>query len=309
MDIISEIVKRHLKTNGWNNVLCFGHFPDNFYKNVQDLRLTFSISNIDVEDDYDIEDVVPYHSNVVIIDCLSFEQLEDIMTKVVSTPYWHPLAHVILYYHTVEDSKMLARLFYILWYYRAINAIIFQYNDSEDKFYVSYYNPYNSEPYRYKHVYGCRLAKKIGMPFDDFATAFICEEGCEKIPIQSKLRMNFFGTCLGYETISMPYDEKLKLQRVNLFESKVKNFHGYPMRAYGAEVLPFLEIRNHSDGTYTLHKRDAMVWNTMAELMNFTIDLSPAEGKIKKPFDYDLNIQMTSSFRIIRRFIATSTPD
>ncbi|CAH2048687.1 unnamed protein product, partial [Iphiclides podalirius] len=191
---------------------------------------------------------------------------------------------------------MLARLFYILWYYRAINAIIFQYNDSEDKFYVSYYNPYNSEPYRYKHVYGCRLAKKIGMPFDDFATAFICEEGCEKIPIQSKLRMNFFGTCLGYETISMPYDEKLKLQRVNLFESKVKNFHGYPMRAYGAEVLPFLEIRNHSDGTYTLHKRDAMVWNTMAELMNFTIDLSPAEGKIKKPFDYDLNIQMVFSF-------------
>lgn len=285
-----------MKTNGWNNILCFGRLPDNFYKKVQGLNLTFSISNIDVEDDYEIEGVVPYHSNVVIIDCVNFDQLEDVMTKVVSMPYWHPLAHVILYYHTVEDSKMLAELFYIMWYYRAINAIILQYSDSEDLFHVSYYNPYTSEPYRFKNVYGCRLAKKIGMPYDDFATAFNCEVGCDNIPLESKTRMNFFGTCLGYETLLIHYNETSKLQQLDLFESKVKNFHGYPMRAFGVEVLPFLEINNHSDGTYTLHKRDAMVWNTMAELMNFTINLSPAEGKIKKPFDYDLNIQMIFSF-------------
>lgn len=239
---------------------------------------------------------MPYHSNIVIIDCLNFEQFESVITKVVSTPYWHPLAHVILYYHTVEDSNMLAKLFYIMWYYRAINAIILQYNDSENLFYMSYYNPYINEPYRLNNVYGCRLSKKIGMPFDNFSTGFNCEEGCKNIPIESNIRMNFFGTCLGYETLSLPYNEKSKLQQIELFESKVKNFHGYPMRAFGVEVLPFLEIQNHSDGTYSLHKRDAMVWNTMAELMNFTINLSPAEGLVKKPFDYDLSIQMNFAY-------------
>ncbi|XP_013164457.1 PREDICTED: uncharacterized protein LOC106115576 [Papilio xuthus] len=291
-----DIVINNLKTNGWNNILCFGHLPDNFYSKVQELNLTFSISNVDVEDDYDIEGVVPYHSNFIVIDCINFEQFEDVMTKVVSLPYWHPLAHVILYYHTLEDKQMMAKLFYILWYYRAINVIIIQYDDFKDMLLVSYFNPYTSEPYRYKNVYGCKLTKKIGMPFDNFETGFTCEEGCENIPIKSKVRKNFFGTCLGYETLLFDYYNTSVLQRINLFESKVKDFHGYPLRAFGAEVLPFLEIRNNSDGTYTLDKRDAIVWNTMAEIMNFTIDLSPAEGKIKEPFDYDLNIQMIFAF-------------
>ncbi|CAK1580420.1 unnamed protein product [Parnassius mnemosyne] len=296
IEIIADIVGENLKTNGWNNILCFGHLPDNFYKKVKNLNLTFSISNIDVDDDYYVEDAVPYHSNVVIIDCLNFEQFEDVMTKVVSLPYWHPLSHVILYYHTIEDKKMTAKLFYILWYYKAINAIIIQYNDLEDLFLVSYYNPYISEHYQLKYVYGCRMTKKIGMPFDNFETGFSCEEGCEKLPIYSKIRTNFFGTCLGYDTFSFYYNDTAVLRNVNLFENKVRNFHGYPLRAFGVEVLPFLEIRNHSDGTYTLHKRDAMIWNTMSEIMNFTINLSPAEGKIKKPFDYDLNIQMNFDF-------------
>ncbi|XP_013145042.1 PREDICTED: uncharacterized protein LOC106108423 [Papilio polytes] len=296
IDIIVDIVIHNLKTNGWNNILCFGHLPDNFYNKVQELNLTFSISNVDVEDDYDIEGVVPYHSNFIVIDCINFEQFEDVITKVVSLPYWHPLAHVILYYHTLEDRQMMAKLFYILWYYRAINVIIIQYDDSKDVLLVSYFNPYTSEPYRYKNVYGCKLAKKIGMPFDNFENGFTCEESCENIPIQSKVRKNFFGTCLGYETVLFDYSNTTLLQKINLFESKVKDFHGYPLRAFGAEVLPFLEIRNYSDGTYTMHKRDAMVWNTMAEIMNFTLDLSPAEGKIKEPFDYDLNIQMVFEF-------------
>ncbi|XP_068633546.1 uncharacterized protein [Battus philenor] len=252
INIIANIVRENLKTNGWDNILCFGHLPDNFYNKLKDLHFTFSISNVDVEDDYDIEDVEPYHSNFIIINCLNFEQFEDIMTKLVTIPYWHPLAHIILYYHSIEDMKILPKLFYIMWYYKAINVIIIQYDDSENLLYVSYFNPYTSEPY--------------------------------------------LGTCLGYDTLSMYYNDTSILRQINLYESKVKNFHGYPLRAFGVEVLPFLEIRNYSDGTYSLHKRDAMVWTTMAEIMNFTIDLSPAEGHIKKPFDYDLNIQMIFAF-------------
>ncbi|XP_069359560.1 uncharacterized protein [Maniola hyperantus] len=296
IDIITEIIKNNLKSNGWNNILFVGTLPNALYNNLKKLPLTNTISDIDEEDEQ-IENVVPYHSNVIILNCLNFEEFENAMTKTVTLAYWHSLANIIVYYHDPYEKEIIAKIFFIFWYYRAINVVIVHYKDSEETMMLTHFSPYMSINYQLSNMFGCWTAKKIGMSIGTFADSFICVNHCHNVSLHSKLRANNLGTCIGYDTVSILYYESAKnIQKLPLFEDKGKNLHGFTLRAFSIEVLPFLGIKEHDNGTYTLYCRDGMIWNTMAALLNFTIDLSSGKDLMKKQFDFEINIQRVFSF-------------
>ncbi|XP_030019774.1 uncharacterized protein LOC115439873 [Manduca sexta] len=274
-------------------MFCFGNFPDNFYRKIRQIPFTIAVTNLENED-HEVEDPVPYHSNAIIIEIRDFSQFEDILRKAKDTPFWHPHSNVIIYYQEVNRLSV-AKVFYILWYYRVCNAIITQYDKEMDMFLISYYNPHVTEKYQLDYAYGCWKAKKIGMPVQDFHTGFVCVEECKNVTLESSLRADNLGTCIGIKSYRIRYSDIATLRALNLFEDKGKNLHGYTLRAFTTEVLPFLTITENADGTYTLGARDGMIWNTLSKLMNFSIDLSPSLKVMKLPFKVELNIQQVFS--------------
>ncbi|CAH0715413.1 unnamed protein product, partial [Brenthis ino] len=154
-----------------------------------------------------------------------------------------------------------------------------------------------SEDYKLDNLFGCWTARKIGMPIENFNDSFVCVRECHNVSLHSKLRANFLGTCIGFNTETVLLSNSSNIKDMTLFEDKAKDLHGYTFLAYVFEVLPFLEIKIHDNGTYTLLHRDGMIWNTMAELFNFKIDLFPSKKTMKKN-DFEVNIQNVFSFTI-----------
>ncbi|XP_050351147.1 uncharacterized protein LOC126773931 [Nymphalis io] len=188
--------------------------------------------------------------------CADIDEFEKAMKKIVTLPYWHSLANIILYFHTKHDKEAIAKIFFIYWYYRAINVVIVQYDETENEMNISFYSPFMTENYKALNL----------------------------------------GTCLGFETEKIPLQNLNQIKKLNLFEDKGKNLHGFTFYAYTVEVLPFLKLQEHENGTYTYHRRDGMIWNTLAELLNFKIDIAPAKKAIKEKFDYKINILQVFSF-------------
>ncbi|XP_052741492.1 uncharacterized protein LOC112049254 [Bicyclus anynana] len=236
-----------------------GCLPNELFNKLKKLPFTNTVSDIN-EDDEQIENVVPYHSNIIIINCLNFQEFQDALTKTITLAYWHSLANIIVYYHAPYEKEIVAKIFFILWYYRAVNVIIVHNNDAKKTMLVTHFSPYINDNYQLSNI------------------------------------SNNLGTCIGYDTRSIFYDGTKGIQNMTLFEDKGKNLHGYTFRAFSIEVLPFLGIKEHDNGTYTLYRRDGMIWNTMANLLNFTIDLSSGRDIMKKQFDFEINIQRVFSF-------------
>ncbi|XP_063624830.1 uncharacterized protein LOC134796587 [Cydia splendana] len=280
----------NLKNNGWNNIFSMGHWSDMFYSLSKLPLLTHTISNIENEDHY-IEDTVPYHSNIIVINCLNFEEFEESLTKTTESPYWNPLGNVVVLFRTIQNDITIAKIFFILWYFKSPNAAIIQFDDDKEVLYLSSYEPYVYENYTLPLVFGCWTTKKIGIPVDGFQNGFACEEGCYNVSSQSKFRANNLGTCIGFYTRSIPYSELKTVTILDLFEPKGRNLHGFPLRAFTTEVKPFLTIEEEANNTYSIGARDGELWKAIAEVMNFTIDLSPSASVMKLPFNFELNIQ------------------
>ncbi|XP_072949342.1 uncharacterized protein [Epargyreus clarus] len=295
LDMIIDIITFNWKSNGWTNLFAVGNFSNSFYNKIKINPHT--ISNIDfLNNPHEIKHVVPYHSNTIVINCLDFDEFEAALTKTVKVPFFHPLSNIILYYHSPVTKDIVAKMFFIFWYHRAINVIIVQYDDTKEMLFISEYNPYTCDYIKFQNLFGCWTARKLSLPIDTYEKSFICEDGCENVPLQSKRRVNNLGTCLGYDTYEIPYNNMSLLHNLKLFEDKGKNLHGCALRAFAVEVLPFLEMREEGNGTFSLHSRDGMLWNTMAERMNFTIDLSLCQDIIKGKFNFEINIQQVFAF-------------
>lgn len=223
--------------------------------------------------------------------CYDFGNFEESLLKVMSLAYWHPHSNIYLYYHTKDPLENIARIFFIFRYYRACNVILIQYDDIEESLLISLYTPYVSDSYDFENKFGCWTKKKVGMPIYTFEEAFICEINCHNVSINSKLRANNLGTCVGIITHVISYNDSNASQNLTLFEDKGKNFHGFPFRTFVTEILPFMQIRKNPDNTYALGSRDGTIWNTVSKLLNFTMDLTASLDVIKKPFDFEINIQ------------------
>ncbi|XP_041979473.1 uncharacterized protein LOC121733323 [Aricia agestis] len=287
--MLVNIMTNNFKTNGWINLLFMGDFPDRFYEKIKNIEnMTVAHSNLASEDDEYFEDAVPYHSNIILLSCLDFEQFEKLLKKTLSSPYWHPLSNIILYFQFPCDNDLLAKVFFTLWYYKGINTIIIHESNSTHV-HISYFSPYISEEYKLDHHYGCSTTRRVGMSIKDYRKDFHCADTCENVTLHSVLRTKNLGTCLGLATHTFSYDDP-EVARLDLFPDKVKNLHGFVFKVFMIEVLPFLRIDEMSDGSYELRERDGLIWNTMANLMNFKIDLSGAK-EAKKRFSYDYNVQ------------------
>ncbi|XP_047030225.1 uncharacterized protein LOC124637657 [Helicoverpa zea] len=278
--------------------MCVGKLPDSFYVKIQKIPYSFVVMNLDDPDDYFIEDTVPYHANFIIISCQDYEELEELRQKLVASPYFHPLANILTYYHRKEDKETMAKLFFSAWYYKAINSILVQYSDEEETLLVSDFTPYVNEDYKIQpeNKFGCWTARNLGMPVVGFDTGYVCVEKCHNVSIHTRLRANNLGTCIGFNTNVVSYNDFKHLRNLNLFEDRTKDLHGFVFRAYAVQVKPFFLIKNHGNGTYTLYARDGMIWNTMAELFNFGIDLSPSVDVMMKPFNFEISIDQIFAF-------------
>ncbi|XP_026327639.1 uncharacterized protein LOC113235933 [Hyposmocoma kahamanoa] len=291
----TDIIKFNVKANGWKNILFVGRLPDPVYDIAKHLQLTFSVIDPDAETPELQADVQPYASKIVIINCKDFEVLEDSLGEAISSPYWNPHAQLILYYHTRVTNEN-AKIFFIFWFYMIVNAVIVQYDDSKELLLISYYNPYVSENNKFENMHGCWKTTKVGRPVVGYKQSFVCEEDCHNITLHSKLRALHLGTCIGYNTHYIRYGDIRLLRQLNVFKDISKDLRGYVMKTNGFEVLPFLEINEESDGSYSLGSRDGLVWKTLSELMNFTINFDACKDILKKPFNYKLYIELTFSF-------------
>ncbi|CAH4028422.1 unnamed protein product [Pieris brassicae] len=293
IDTLTTIIKENFVYNGRHTFLLIGMFPDQFYSKLKHLPVTFTITDINKED-AQIEDVVPYPSNYIAFSCRSRNEFESALFKVVTLPYWHPLAYIILVYQSSYDTASVAQMFYAFWYFKVINVIIIHFDDLQEKTYISHFNPYTSSSFELDHIFGCWTVKKITMPISDL-DGLICEQGCHNVSIYSKLRSNNLGTCLSFSTSVLSYKTPETVKNLILFEDKSANYHNYSMNSFAIQLDPFLNIKA-DNGTYTLHKRDGQIWNALSKLMNFSIDITMNEPIWKHDFDYITNLQEFVSF-------------
>ncbi|XP_053609327.1 uncharacterized protein LOC128674641 [Plodia interpunctella] len=284
---IVDIVKIGRERTDWKNIICAGKLSDPLYKQLGELSSTFAV----ITDDYGVEfeDAVPYAPHTFLFGCTDFDTFEDLFMTVLGSPYWHPLTNVIMFYESPLTNDLIAKIFFILLYYKVYNVIIVQFDDTEQALRLIHYNPYVSGEDH--NNYGCWTARNIGIPPINFDEGFVCVEGCQNITQQSKFRANNLGTCVAFQTNIVSYGDEELLRHLNLFEELAKNLHGFPLRAYATEVKPFLIVNVQGNGTYTIGSRDGNVWNTISKAMNFTIDLYPVARTIKSKFNFELNIQ------------------
>ncbi|XP_045498402.1 uncharacterized protein LOC123696333 [Colias croceus] len=290
IEMLSTLITKNLQPNGRNIFLFAGVFPDQLYIELKRMNVCFTVTDIEKIDEQ-IEDVVPYPSNTIVLNCYTLKQFENAMLKLVTLPYWHPLANVILFYHFPYDKLAIANIFFAFWYFKAINAIIMQYDDMEKVMYISYYNPYISEYFMLENNFGCWTTRKVSIPVRSFENGFQCELGCYNVSLHSKFRTNNLGTCIGFETYSIKYGEKEAVKDLKVFHDVSKDLHNYTMIGFAVQIKPFLEIDNLGNGSYFLRKRDGNIWNTMARLMNFTIDISINKDVLYDTFNYEMNIR------------------
>lgn len=267
-----------------------GQLPDRLYDITKHLQLTFSVTDSDTES-IDIENIVPYASKIIIINCKDFESLEDSLLEATNSPYWNPHAQVIVYYHTLATDEN-ARIFFIFWFYMVVNAVIVQYDDSKELLFISYYTPYVTENNKFENMHGCWRTTKAGRPINGYNQSFACEKDCHNVTLNSKLRALHLGTCIGYNTHFIRYDDISSLRGLNIYDDISENLQGFVMSAYGNEVEPFLNINVENDGSYTLGARDGLIWQTLSELMNFTINFDSHRESIKASFNYTRSLQM-----------------
>ncbi|XP_052753181.1 uncharacterized protein LOC113520636 isoform X2 [Galleria mellonella] len=290
-----ELITLARSSNDRNNFVLFGNLPNTLYKSIEDMPFTFVVMNM-AKNNYEIDIEVPYKSHTILMKSFDFDDFEPNFLKVYGSRYWHPHANLILYFEKEFTKIKMATIYFILWYYKMSNAVIVYYNCTKESFLVSYYNPYVSAKYRLQNNFGCWTAKKIGLPIKEFKDNFVCVNECQNVTQHSKLRANNLGTCIGFDIYEIQYNDRKSLRKLNLFEDKGKNMHGYMLRSYITEVKPFMAIEDHHNGTYILKGRDGLIWTTITKLMNFTIDLSPSTAIMKSPFNYELNIQQIFSF-------------
>ncbi|CAG9561775.1 unnamed protein product [Danaus chrysippus] len=290
-EIIAELIQLNLKNNGWSNIYMIGKLPDELYSKLKTLPFTFTTSTIDTDDE-DIEDVLAYHSNMIVISCSDFDEFEDAIRKAMLSPYWHPLANIILDYHTPLKNEIIAKIFFAFFFHQVVNVIIIHNNNNS--LLISHYNQFITENYKLQENFGCWTSSKATVRIDKFETGFTCVQDCHNVSLHSLLRSQHLGTCIGFNTEVI--FNKTQIKSINFFEDKAKNMHGYTMRAYAIEVLPFFIIKPSGNGSFTLHSRDGMIWNTMAELFNFKIDLSPSRDVMKTKFNFEKNIAQLFDF-------------
>lgn len=278
----------NLKNNGLNTIVNYGYLPDSYYSKIKKLPFTFITSNTDENDLY-IEDAVPYHSSTTIISCSNISHFEISLRQVIDLPYWYPPANIIVLYHKQEKKKEeIAKILFILWYYRASNGILVQYDDTKKYMNISQYNPFVVDD-RWDN-FGCWTARTIGMPVNKFEDAFVCEEKCHNVSINSIHRRLRLGTCMGLQTHTIHYDDVNALENLNLFEDRAKNMNGFALRTFATESL-FFKIKQLENGTYELGSRDGTIWKNLARLMNFSMDFTPSADSIKKKFNFEVAIQ------------------
>ncbi|XP_045448208.1 uncharacterized protein LOC123656583 [Melitaea cinxia] len=82
------------------------------------------------------------------MNCADMKEFEKALKTIVKFPYWHSLSNIILYYRAPYNKEAIAKIFFIYWYYRAINVVIVQNNHIEKASIISYYSPYMSENYK-----------------------------------------------------------------------------------------------------------------------------------------------------------------
>lgn len=291
-----DIIKIYYKTNGWNTILLYGDFTNEFYLKLDLLGIAPIVTNKGSDESYDIENIIPHHSNSLIIICQGFDEFESSFSEAITSPYWHPHSNVIIYCKSQMEVSNIGFMFYILWFHKVCNAIILYYEESEFAFRIFDFTPYVNEARKFENKVGCYTLKKIGRSMEGFSNDLSCEENCENVTITSKLRMNYLGTCIGFNYHLVQIGDEATLRKINLFEDKGINLHGFTLRVFVGEVLPFFRIEEHDNGSVSFHSRDGMIWNTVAEKMNFTMDLTPSARSIKEKFDFELKIQQVFSF-------------
>ncbi|RVE50888.1 hypothetical protein evm_004455 [Chilo suppressalis] len=293
MDFIIDIIISNYNHNGWTNVITMGRLPDSFYKISENINATIIIANENYTD-HEVDEILQHRANTIVMDCVDTDDFEKKFYILRKLPYYHPQSHIILYYHGELSKQMTAKIFFYFWYYMCPNVIIMTYNDSDEKFVITYFSPYIYENYKLDLEFGCRTRRKMSYPIENLNKSFICTEGCANVTSTSKTL--HLGTCIGTRTFIIGYKDEALIRGINLFEEKGKNLHGYSLRSLSIQIIPFLMIDEKSDGTYVLRERDGRIWSTMAELMNFTIDLSPCAAFLKNPFNFELVIKLIFDF-------------
>lgn len=264
---------------------------------MQGVQMTFIVAN-DTLKGFKEHEQSRYHAHTLVMACNDYDDFEINFNIVRQMHYWHPHTNTIVYYHNASESNdIISRIFFALWYYKSINSIILQYNDASEMLKVTHYSPYISDNYKLEHSYGCWTRRKITLAVRSLREDIVCTEGCHNVTLNPKLRSNQLGTCIGFETINISYDDEKILRKIQLFEDKTKNFHGFKLKAYGCEVMPFFMV-NESNGSYSIGARDGEIWKTLASMMNFTIDLSLSEKTLKAPFDFERIIKQIFDFSV-----------
>lgn len=238
------------------------------------------------KEDYDIEDVVRYSPNTIVIHCRSFDEFEDSIKRAVNHPNWHPYAHLILFYDAAVNEELVARLFFILWYHMASRPVILHYQN--ENFHISYFNPYISQKFKLNYSYGCWTVKNVDKPLGSYVESFACEKECHNVTLKSKRRRKNMGTCIGYSTHEVPVGAPNLLRQLELFQDIGRDLHAFTFSAFVADVGPFTRVSVLPDGTNRFHSRDGIIWNELARLLNFVLDFSPNESNLRKNFNFGL---------------------
>ncbi|XP_048478494.1 uncharacterized protein LOC105387562 [Plutella xylostella] len=290
---VVEIIKDNFRAQYWQVIILVGKYPNGFYSNLKTLGTIVTINNDG--GDHEVEDVVLFQPNTIVIQCSDVTSFDVALKKTLRNPYWHPHANIIIYHQGDLEKSEIARIFFILWYHRVPNAIILQYDESQSTFLISKFTPYNYENYRMSNEYGCWTTKQLGLPIVDLKK-FVCVSGCHNVTIESPLRYNNFGTCIGYNTYSVGSGDIQALRAIDVFEDKGSNLHGFPLRAFISVVPPFVEMTRNANGSLTFGKRDGKIWSTMARLLNFTIDFTPSRATLTHTFEFSFITQQLLNF-------------
>lgn len=219
------------------------------------------------------------YPNSVVIYCKDMIEFEKALLIAVKMKDWHALTNVYIIYKSKLDDMVVVKTFYALWFYKITNAIIMSYDKTLLAFRISIFSPYITNNYTLQHNMGCYTLRKLGMPLRTSVIENIkCEHSCVNVNVTSKLKANNLGTCIGFDYHTVKLGDLQKMFQLNLFEDKSKNLHGCALLTHFTDV-PFIELNEYDNGTYQLRGRDGMIWNTMAELMNFTFFFSNKYGK------------------------------
>lgn len=299
----ADIVLGYYKNFGWNTIIILGDYSNIFYMKLQSLG-TLLVNNL--EDNYYVENVVPYFANSVIMRCKNLEDFEKSLLKAIGLPNWHVHANIFVYYDSnnlTEDT--IGLIFYAFWVQSVTNAIIIQKDENISSLYIWEYSPYITESYKLQHNMGCFTVNKYRSPLKTKIVKNVkCEESCDNVTITSVYRKKHLGTCIGFNKHIIPLGDVQEAMKLELFVAKSNNLHGFSMRSYAVN-LPFMDIQDYSNGSSSLALRDGMIWNIMSQKLNFSIDLSVTKSR---NFDFEETVArlMAYALRNIDLYLCSS---